>query len=139
MRLLKRLIISNLTGGSNYRRRWSGGYKNVDYGLLQLLYLPSVIVMQFAPGPHAEALGEIVPFTKNLSMLDGKATAYVCSGNACSLSVTDPTSVLAQIDLLKKSMSEKSEIFKSNEILNPDQFPDQRALFFPNRSRWVKW
>ena len=69
---------------------------------LRSKYLPSVTVMQFAPGPQAEALAEIAPFTENLSMIEGKATAYVCSGHACSLPVTDPKAVLAQIDLLKK-------------------------------------
>lgn len=79
---------------------------------LRSQYLPSVTVMQFAPGHQADMLGEIAPFTKNLSMINGKATAYVCSGHTCSLPVTDPKAVLTQIDLLKKSMSEKSEIFQ---------------------------
>ena len=69
---------------------------------LRSKYLPSVTVIQFAPGPQADALAEIAPFIKNLSMIDGKATAYVCSGHACSLPVTDPNAVLAKIDLLKK-------------------------------------
>lgn len=66
-------------------------------------YLPSVTVLQFAPGPQADALAEIAPFTKTLSMMDGKATAYVCSGHACSLPVTDPKAILAQIDHIKKA------------------------------------
>ena len=69
---------------------------------LRSQYLPSVTVMQFAPGPQAEALADIAPFTQNLSMVNGKATAYVCSGQACSIPVTDPKSVLAEIDRLKK-------------------------------------
>jgi hypothetical protein len=64
-------------------------------------YLPSVIVLQFADGPQAEALAELAPFTRNLSKIEGKATAYVCSGHACSQPVTDPGAMLAQIDLLK--------------------------------------
>ena len=69
---------------------------------LRLKYLPSVTVMQFAPGPQAEALAEIAPFIKNLSMINGKATAYFCSGFTCSLPVADPKAFIAQIDLLKK-------------------------------------
>jgi uncharacterized protein YyaL (SSP411 family) len=69
---------------------------------LRSQYLPSVIVMQFSPGSQAEALVQIAPFTQNLSMVDGKATAYVCSGHECSLPVTDPTSVLGEIDRVKK-------------------------------------
>jgi uncharacterized protein YyaL (SSP411 family) len=59
--------------------------------------------MQFAPGPQADSLAEIAPFTNYLSMMDGKATAYVCSGHACSLPFTDPISVLADIDRIKKA------------------------------------
>ena len=70
---------------------------------LRSKYLPSVMVMQFAPGAQAEALAELAPFTRNLSMIDGKATAYVCSGHACSLPVTDPEAILAQIDLMNKT------------------------------------
>ena len=70
---------------------------------LRSKYLPSVMVMQFAPGAQAEALTDLAPFTRNLSMIDGKATAYVCSGHACSLPVTDPEAILAQIDLMNKT------------------------------------
>jgi uncharacterized protein YyaL (SSP411 family) len=59
--------------------------------------------MRFAPGPQASALAELAPFTQNLSLIDGKATAYICSRHACSIPFTDPEAILAQIDLLKKT------------------------------------
>ena len=69
---------------------------------LRSQYLPSLTVMQFAPGVQASALAELAPFTRDLSMIDGKATAYVCSGHTCSMPVTDPKAFLAQIERLKK-------------------------------------
>ncbi len=71
--------------------------------VLQSRYLPSVIVLQVAPGPRASALTELALFTQSLFMIDGKATAYVCSGNTCSAPVTDPESVLALIEPREKS------------------------------------
>ncbi|MHB8163829.1 MAG: thioredoxin domain-containing protein [Methanoregula sp.] len=65
-------------------------------------YLPSVIVMQFSPGPQASAIAEIAPFTRDLFMIDEKATTYICSGHACSVPVTDPKMILSTIDLTKK-------------------------------------
>jgi len=69
---------------------------------LRSRYLPSVTVMQFAPGPQVSALAEHAPFTRNLSMIDGKATAYVCSGHACSIPITDPEAILGHIIDVKK-------------------------------------
>ena len=68
---------------------------------LRSRYLPSVIIMRVAPGSPGSALADIAPFTGNLSMIDGNATAYVCSGHTCSIPVTDPKEMLAQIDDLK--------------------------------------
>ncbi len=64
---------------------------------LRVRYLPSVMVMQFAPGPPASVLAEYAPFTRDLSMKHGKATAYICSGHACSLPVTDPEEIFRQM------------------------------------------
>ena len=65
-------------------------------------YLPSVNIVQFSPGPQASAIAEIAPFTRDLVMIDGKATAYICSGHACSVPVTDPKIILSTIGLTKK-------------------------------------
>jgi uncharacterized protein len=65
-------------------------------------YLPSVTILQFAPGRQASVLSEIAPFTQNLSMIEGKATAYVCSKHACLLPVTDPEALLTRIGDQKK-------------------------------------
>ncbi|MDO9325350.1 MAG: thioredoxin domain-containing protein [Methanoregula sp.] len=71
--------------------------------VLRSAYLPSVMMILAVPGPQASALGDVASFTRTLSMIEGKATAYLCSGHSCSLPVTDPESLLAQIELLNKS------------------------------------
>jgi uncharacterized protein YyaL (SSP411 family) len=35
-------------------------------------------------------------------MINGRATAYVCSGHTCSIPVTDPEAILAQLDNKRK-------------------------------------
>ncbi len=65
-------------------------------------YLPSLNVLQIPTGPQASAIAEIAPFTRNLVMIEGKATAYICSGHACSVPVTDPKMILSTFDLTKK-------------------------------------
>ena len=57
-----------------------------------------------APGaPAAEAsaaaaLAETAPFTAPHDLLDGKATAYVCTGFACRRPTTDVSEMLKQLD-----------------------------------------
>jgi uncharacterized protein YyaL (SSP411 family) len=69
---------------------------------LQLRYLPSVTILQFAPGRQESILSELAPFTRNLSMIHGMATAYICTGQACSKPVTNVNAMIALIDDLKK-------------------------------------
>ena len=65
-------------------------------------YLPSVTVMQISPGSQASAIAEFALFSRDLGMINGKATAYICSGHACSVPVTDPKIILSIFDLTKK-------------------------------------
>lgn len=69
---------------------------------LRSQYLPSVTILQFAPGRQASVLSDVAPFTQNVSMIEGKATAYICSEHACSLPVMDPEALLTQIQDVKK-------------------------------------
>ena len=41
--------------------------------------------------PECEVrLGEVAGFTEKLEMIDGRATAFVCTEGACSTPLTDP-------------------------------------------------
>jgi uncharacterized protein YyaL (SSP411 family) len=70
---------------------------------LQTRYLPSITILKFAPGRQASALAEFAPFTRDLTMTGGKATAYICSAHACSIPVTDVEEMIALIDDEKKA------------------------------------
>jgi uncharacterized protein YyaL (SSP411 family) len=55
---------------------------------------PSKVLMLREPGKKGDELAETAPFTKEMKMHDGKATAYVCSGGSCKQPVTDPEKML---------------------------------------------
>jgi uncharacterized protein YyaL (SSP411 family) len=76
-----------------------GEPKNPDtqalLSVVRSLFIPAATILQIAPGISDAALADIAPFTRNLTRTEGKATAYICSGNACSLPVTDPDAMRA--------------------------------------------
>ncbi len=62
-------------------------------------YLPNKIVMVAQGGEKQKNLATLQPFVENISMRDGKATAYICEDFVCSL----PTSEIpVMIKLLEK-------------------------------------
>jgi len=67
-------------------------------GALQRAYLPSANVLFVSIGERGEAARRLAPFTEEMAMVDGRATAYVCSGHACGLPMTDPAAVLAALE-----------------------------------------
>jgi uncharacterized protein len=66
---------------------------------LRSQYMPNVTVLLVSSGSKASALAEHAPFIRNFPLIEGTATAYVCSGHSCALPVTDPKAMLAQINL----------------------------------------
>jgi len=65
-------------------------------------YLPSVTVNIRPSAADDAALDTLAPFTRTLVPLEGKATAYVCSGRTCSVPVTT-------IEGLRELLREKSD------------------------------
>jgi uncharacterized protein YyaL (SSP411 family) len=77
-------------------------------------FLPGVVIMM-VPAEGADAglcngdravadrqdVETIAKFTKNMVQLQGRATAYICSGNSCRPPVTEPEKV---VDLLEKTV-----------------------------------
>lgn len=61
-------------------------------------YLPSVTFLVRSPGPASAALDLLAPFTKTMAARDGKATAYVCHGSACSSPVNCIEDLVAHLD-----------------------------------------
>ncbi|MBN1827809.1 MAG: thioredoxin domain-containing protein [Deltaproteobacteria bacterium] len=52
-------------------------------------YLPATIVLFRPMGSEEPPIADLAPFTKNMTVIDGKATAHVCIGGACRLPVTE--------------------------------------------------
>jgi uncharacterized protein YyaL (SSP411 family) len=46
-------------------------------------YFPHVLVLCRSPGAVSDQLNIIAPFTQNMNMIGGKATAYICTGHTC--------------------------------------------------------
>lgn len=57
-------------------------------------FLPNCAVLLVS----REEIKEIAPFTRDMHPLQGKATAYVCTGHLCSLPVESPADLLALLD-----------------------------------------
>lgn len=58
---------------------------------LQQPFLPHSVIVRTAPGD--EGVSELAPLMGNREMVDGKATAFVCTGCECALPVNDPESL----------------------------------------------
>ncbi len=52
-------------------------------------YYPSRVVLLRAPGDRGEPIAGLAPFTRDFVQIDGRATAYLCSGFACERPVTE--------------------------------------------------
>ncbi len=52
-------------------------------------FMPNSVVI-LKTSKNAEKLSEIAPFTESLIPAEGKATAYICTGFACSTPTSDP-------------------------------------------------
>ena len=62
-------------------------------------YLPNILVLCSPPGESDNLLNNIAPFTRSLNAIDGKATAYICTGHSCAIPTTDPKRMLELLGL----------------------------------------
>ena len=70
----------------------------------RVYHVPRKVVLLRPEGAEAE-IATLAPFVKDQTMLDGKATAYVCVNRACSLPTTDPQKML---DLVEENAKGKN-------------------------------
>ena len=61
-------------------------------------FLPHKILLLADGGDGQKQLGEKLDFLKTVSMVEGKATAYVCENFVCKLPVTDPRELAKLLD-----------------------------------------
>ena len=52
-------------------------------------YMPGMGVVFLEPGVHQSRMAELLPFVRDMVMLDGQATAYVCKEFVCDAPTTD--------------------------------------------------
>jgi len=50
-------------------------------------FLPDSVVL--LKNPADQELDEIAPFVRNMTLINGKAAAYLCEGSSCRQPVTD--------------------------------------------------
>lgn len=61
---------------------------------LQRAYLPEATVLFVPIDESGEAIRRLAPFTAEMEMIEGMATAYVCTGHACDRPVTDAAALM---------------------------------------------
>jgi uncharacterized protein len=59
-------------------------------------FLPNKVVLYIDGGGVQKDLAELLPFVENLTMQEGRPTAYVCRDYVCSLPTTDPQVLAGQ-------------------------------------------
>ena len=63
-------------------------------------YLPVVVHVPVEPGAAQERLATQLPFVGDMTMVDGRPTAYVCTNFACQQPVSDPAALDRQLQRL---------------------------------------
>jgi len=65
---------------------------------LREAYLPNMVVLvKYADDSAGELLAETAPFSAGYSMVNGKATAYVCRDFVCNLPTNDVNEMISQL------------------------------------------
>jgi uncharacterized protein len=65
---------------------------------IQQEFLPGKVVILVSPGGPPNGIGDIAQFTGTYSMLDNKATAFVCVNHNCKLPTTDIETMLSLLN-----------------------------------------
>ena len=60
-------------------------------------YMPGMVVVFLEPGVHQSRMAELLPFVRDMVMLDGQATAYVCKEFVCAAPTTDVDVAIAAV------------------------------------------
>ena len=63
-------------------------------------YLPFAVALPVTPGPAQDELAVLLPFVASMRMIEGRATAHVCTNFACQEPVTAPEVLDAQLERL---------------------------------------
>jgi uncharacterized protein YyaL (SSP411 family) len=67
-------------------------------GALRSRFLPHKVLILHPEGKDGQAIEQLVPMVKRQTMVDGKATAYVCENFACKLPTTELAEMVSMIE-----------------------------------------
>jgi uncharacterized protein YyaL (SSP411 family) len=79
----EQIVIVGARGAAGTAAMWKAAHRR---------YRPFAVVTLVDPSQQV-ALAEHMPWTSDMKMIDGKATAYVCRGFACDAPTTDPGAI----------------------------------------------
>jgi hypothetical protein len=65
-------------------------------GLVRQTYMPNAVIVPIRE-EHRQELSRLLPWTTDLRMRDGRATAYVCRDFACQVPTSSPEELARQI------------------------------------------
>jgi|WetSurMetagenome_2_1015567.scaffolds.fasta_scaffold00774_7 uncharacterized protein len=57
-------------------------------------FIPCAVIMLKQPETSDLVLSGLSPFTRPMKVIEGKTTAYICTGTACTLPITEPGQIL---------------------------------------------
>ena len=69
------------------------------YRSLMDTYIPNKVVVLRAPGDPGGELTELAPYTEFYTVVNGKATVYVCENFSCDLPTNDPVTMLSSLGI----------------------------------------
>ena len=61
-------------------------------------FIPNKVLILLSPEPSHSDIKRLIPFTKQMSCIEGKATAYICHNYNCKLPTTDIDTMLRLLD-----------------------------------------
>ena len=76
---------------------------------LRSRFLPNKVVL-LVPSPDEGEIAKIAPYAKEISAIEGQATAYVCSHYGCNAPTTDINTMLGQITDQRRSGSKRKGV-----------------------------
>lgn len=96
------MIAVDFTLGPSYEVVIAGDLQSNDtkkmLRAIQLNFIPNKIVVVVPTGYDSFDINNIAPFTRDLTTIGGKATAYVCVNYRCKLPTTDVDTMLSSLN-----------------------------------------
>ncbi len=70
--------------------------------IVRSIYLPQTMIIVKNTATPSPLLADLLPFTRNHTAIEGKATVYICENNFCHLPVSEPKELKKQLQQIEK-------------------------------------